>query len=472
MNIVFYDFETTGRSPQWDQIIQVGAILCDKDLIELERFEMKCSLNNSIVPAPQALLVNNLSVGSLQNQNISNYSLVQRMMNKFSEWSPAIFIGYNSISFDEEFMRNALFQNLHQNPYLTQTNNNKRADVYHIVQASTLYIPTGINIPDGNNKFKLENLAPSNNIDHNDAHDALADVTATIGICKIIKNKFPEFWDYSLKTSSKTGVSDILENSNIICHHESYYGKIYPYVTTYLGKYINRNNSEINICFDLKKDPEDYLILDKNDLKELMKNDKILRKIRNNRHPIIMPKDNAMNFPAYQKIGMDEILRRADIIKNNRDFITKVLQILEDDEQNIYENQAQLDIYEEESIYIGGFAKLSDKLLMTKFHDAEWEEKKLIAELFDDKRYTYFAKKLIHQHNPNLLDKEDREFYTKTISLRMLSNNTEKWLTIPEAFTQVDDLREKYAQEEAKLDFLDEFNSYLEKMLEIYQSGY
>ena len=472
MNIIFYDFETTGRSPQWDQIIQVGAILCDENLIELERFEMKCSLNNSVVPAPQALLVNNLSIGILQNQNISNYSLVNKMINKFNEWSPAIFIGYNSISFDEEFMRNALFQNLHQNPYLSQTNSNKRADVYHIVQASTLYIPTGLNIPEGNNKFKLENLAPSNKIDHNDAHDALADVTATIEICKIIKNKFPDFWDYSLKTSSKTGVSEILEGSDITCHHESYYGKIYPYVTTHLGKYINRNNSEINICFDLKKNPEDYIEREKNELKELIKNDKILRKIRNNKHPIIMPKDNAMNFPAYQKIGMDEILRRADIIKNNTSFINRIIEILEDAEHNIYESEAQLDIHEEESLYIGGFAKTADKLLMKKFHEAEWEKKSSLADNFEDKRYTYFAKKIIYQYDPNLLDGGDKEFYLKMLSTRMLSTNTEKWLTIPEAFNQVDDLREKYTEDEDKLEFLNEFNKYLEETLTIYQSEY
>ena len=34
MNIVFYDFETTGRDKYWDQIIQVGAILCDENLNE------------------------------------------------------------------------------------------------------------------------------------------------------------------------------------------------------------------------------------------------------------------------------------------------------------------------------------------------------------------------------------------------------------------------------------------------------
>ena len=39
MNFIFYDLETTGRNSTWDQIIQVAAILVDKNFNELERFE-------------------------------------------------------------------------------------------------------------------------------------------------------------------------------------------------------------------------------------------------------------------------------------------------------------------------------------------------------------------------------------------------------------------------------------------------
>ena len=179
MNIIFYDFETSGRgrfdknnktmNGQWDQILQVGAILCNENLDELDRFEMKCSLNKSLIPHPAALLVNGLSMSSIRStNNISNYTLVSEMIEKFSQWGPAVFIGYNSISFDEEFLRNALFQNLHENPYLTQINGNKRADVLNIARAASLYIPTCLKIPDGDGKFKLENLAQANNISSED----------------------------------------------------------------------------------------------------------------------------------------------------------------------------------------------------------------------------------------------------------------------------------------------------------------
>ena len=41
MNYVFYDFETTGRSSTWDQIIQVGAVLVNDTFDILDRFEDK-----------------------------------------------------------------------------------------------------------------------------------------------------------------------------------------------------------------------------------------------------------------------------------------------------------------------------------------------------------------------------------------------------------------------------------------------
>ena len=47
MNLVFYDLETTGRNPTWDQIIQVAAILVDSNFNEIDRFEERCRLKPS-----------------------------------------------------------------------------------------------------------------------------------------------------------------------------------------------------------------------------------------------------------------------------------------------------------------------------------------------------------------------------------------------------------------------------------------
>ena len=73
MNFIFYDLETTGRNSTWDQIIQVAAILVDKNFNELERFEDRCRLRSGLVPEPGALLVNKTSIDMLNNVNLSHY---------------------------------------------------------------------------------------------------------------------------------------------------------------------------------------------------------------------------------------------------------------------------------------------------------------------------------------------------------------------------------------------------------------
>ena len=118
MNYVFYDLETTGRSSAWDQIIQVAAILTDQNLNIVEKYEEKCRLKSFCIPNPEAILVNKIKMRTLQNTNLSHYQLMINLKNKFLEWSPAIFIGYNSIKFDEEFLRSSFFNSL-LDPYIT-----------------------------------------------------------------------------------------------------------------------------------------------------------------------------------------------------------------------------------------------------------------------------------------------------------------------------------------------------------------
>jgi exodeoxyribonuclease-1 len=44
MAFVFYDTETTGTDPAFDQILQFGAIRTDDDLNEIDWFEVRCRL--------------------------------------------------------------------------------------------------------------------------------------------------------------------------------------------------------------------------------------------------------------------------------------------------------------------------------------------------------------------------------------------------------------------------------------------
>ena len=131
MNYVFYDFETTGLDTKFSQPIQIAAVCLDENFKELDRIDQKCKLNDGIIPHPLAMLVTRVPIDDLKNKQ-SFYDMMDYVHGKFKSWGPAIFIGYNSIRFDEEILRSGFFQSLHD-PYLTNTENNSRTDLFKIV---------------------------------------------------------------------------------------------------------------------------------------------------------------------------------------------------------------------------------------------------------------------------------------------------------------------------------------------------
>ena len=302
MNYVFYDLETTGRNSAWDQIIQVAAILTDDKFNVIDKIEERCRLKKGLVPYPEALIVNKTSVEILKNVNLSHYELVKKIETTFKKWSPAIFVGYNSINFDEEFIRKTLFKTLFE-PYLTQFNGNKRADVIGMTRASKFYFPNclkvGIN-EKGNQVFKLDVLTELNNIFHN-AHDAMGDVDATIEIAKILQKSSNKVWNAGLKNNNKIDVDNFLIQNNIVCMDEYLFGKFNVHAVTYICK----NQFNYPQCFDLLHDPLDYIDMSIKDLKIKMKQKpKLIKEIKNNKNPILLDSSVIDKMPVYESIGI------------------------------------------------------------------------------------------------------------------------------------------------------------------------
>src|SRR5580658_3679234 len=139
MGFVFYDTETTGTDAAFDQILQFAAIHTDPQLNELERFEIRCRLSPHIVPAPGAMHLTRVPAARLFDPGLcSHYEMMCRVRARLLAWSPALFIGYNSLQFDEHLLRQAFYKSLHP-PYLTNSDGNSRSDALRIVQAASLF---------------------------------------------------------------------------------------------------------------------------------------------------------------------------------------------------------------------------------------------------------------------------------------------------------------------------------------------
>ena len=127
MSFVIYDVETTGLTKRFDQIVQFAAVLTDSDLNVKDRIEIRCRLMPHVIPSAKAMHVTGLLIEQLLDASQpSHYEMVAEVRRILESWSPALFLGFNSLSFDEEFLRQAFYLCLY-NPYLTNTQGNARA---------------------------------------------------------------------------------------------------------------------------------------------------------------------------------------------------------------------------------------------------------------------------------------------------------------------------------------------------------
>ena len=468
-NFVFYDFETSSSNKYWGQIIQIGAILTNDNLDELDRFDARCRLSPGIIPEAMALIVNKTSPTMLKKSNLSHYEMIRQFVETLKKWGKATYVGFNSIEFDEEFLRSTLFQTL-EYPYITSTNGNTRGDMLSLARAANLYYPKTLKNSvneKGNDVYKLDQMAPLNGIDHGDAHSAIGDVVATLGIAKLIAKKAPNVWKASLMTLDKNQTLELIKRENYFCTNEYFYGKSRPYVQTFVCQH---PQYQWPLCFDLRHDPNIYINMSIQELTVAMKKQpKFIRTIRHNKHPVIMNPQYGDKFDEYKIIGPAKLKERAKLVKENKNFSDNVSTIKRLEFEEKEESKSQDDLYEEESIYTK-FTTTEDNKLMPEFHSVTWDKKLSVISKFKDERLKYFGKKLLYMEKPELLTKEDYNLIHKDIAKKLLSTNNEKWNTIPRTYSEIDTLRAKFEKEnhQEKLVILDEINAYVEELEKTY----
>jgi len=181
-------------------------------------------------------------------------------------WSPALFIGYNSIKFDEHLLRQAFYKSLHP-PYLTNTNGNSRSDALRMVQAASVFAPDALVFPvddNGQRVFELERIAPLNGLAHQNAHDALADVEATIFLCRKIMERAPDLWSTFMQFSQKATVVDHISAEDVFSLSDFYFGNHYSWPVTTIGS--NPRNSSEYYVYNLAIKPQDLATATDEDL--------------------------------------------------------------------------------------------------------------------------------------------------------------------------------------------------------------
>ena len=456
MPYVFYDAETTGTETAFDQILQFAAIRTDDALNELDRFNVRCRLLPHIIPSPIALRVNRVTPAMLTDTDLpSHYAMIRQIRDVLLGWSPATFIGFNSMSFDESLLRQALFQTLHP-AYLTNTNGNARSDVLRVAHATSVYAPDAMVVPTGDSGrqvFKLNALAVANGYDHDNAHEAMADVMATIYMARLIRERAPDIWAVMDHVTTKNAVIDYLATNQLLSLTENYYGRFHSWLVTPCGR--NSTDPGQLAVFDLSFNPDDYRPLSAEELVVVLNaRSKVIRSLRANGQPIMMPADVAPHGTRALGVPLDERRRRVGVIQDDLDFQSRVgrAQALRfaDREEAAHVEQR---IYE-------GFPNAADVVLMEQFHRADWGERWALTESMEDVRIAEFGRRLIYFESPDVLsDRQTTELHAWRAERLLTEAEGVPWMTVSKALRETEALLRNANGEEVHQ--LNEIRSFL-----------
>lgn len=425
MGFVFYDVETTGTDHAFDQILQFAAILTDSDLVELDRFEVRCRLLPHVVPSPGALAVTRVPIARALDPALpSHYDMICEIAGRLGDWSPSIFLGWNTLGFDEHLLRQAFYQCLHP-PYLTNTDGNSRTDLLKIAQALGVLRPGVLNVPVGDNgrpSYKLDRLAPANGFDHSNAHDALADVEATIHVGRIVRDRAPEHWSDAIRFSQKAAAAAFIDEEPAFVLTESYFGRPYQYALTRIGAEAGSSNI---LAYDLEVDPAALAPLDGEALAaRLRRSPKPVRRVAVNSAPVMAPVDA---FPAFHGVAPDVLVARAEAVRSDGAFCARLIEAMARDPYPESEHV-------EQRIH-GGFASNADRARMRAFHAADWPARAAMVNTFEDARLAELGRRLVYHHAPDHLPGDDHRTITIELARRMTGHGHDAppWLTLAAA---------------------------------------
>lgn len=439
MPYIFYDTETTGLSDAFDQILQFAALHADDDLRVMGEIELRCRIQPGVVPSPGALLTTRVAPADLHAPNRSHLEMVREVVRWLAPRLPATFVGHNSVGFDEGFLRQAFYKTLHP-VYLTSTGGNARGDTMLVAQAAHLLEPGALAVPAGPKglpSFKLGPLARANGIDFEEdaAHDALADVHATLDLARVLRMRAPEAWRRMAANGTKAGAAAVADAPGPLVHVEWYGGRQHPWLAAPCGAM--PGNAGTRAVFDLSHDPAPYLGMPPDALLAAMKGKgpKPFRLLRLSNQPQLFPASAAPGVVAGIGVPPELAASRAATVRGDARFRGRV-------EEALAGYYGPRDAEHVEQRIHDGFPGRDDERLRGRFHRIPWEERLELCSLFADARLAEIGRRLVHAERPDLLPPALRAEIDAEYALRALSDDPKApWTTIAKARSEIEKRR-------------------------------
>ncbi len=335
----FYDLETSGFDPRSARVMQFAGQRTDMNLQPIgEPVNVLIKLTPDVLPEPDAIMI----TGITPQQTIAEGLTEAEFLKLFYEEvvrPDTIFVGFNSIRFDDEFMRFLHYRNFYDAYEWQWKDGCSRWDILDLVRMTRALRPEGIEwpfAPDGKPANRLEFLTKVNKLDHSKAHDALNDVYATIAVAKLVRDKQPELFKYALETRDKKKVEALVASGEPFV----YTSGRYPSATLHTSAAVllaRHPQPGAALVYNLRHDPSPFLGMSVDQLVEAWKFTKdpdVLRlpvkTMRFNRCPSVAPlgviKDEAVQQRL--ELPLSVVAKHLAALKQHPEFAGNVLQAI------------------------------------------------------------------------------------------------------------------------------------------------
>ncbi|GAB6041918.1 exodeoxyribonuclease I [Endothiovibrio diazotrophicus] len=472
--LYWHDYETFGTDPRCDRPVQFAGIRTDEALNEIgEPLEVFARPAADLLPHPGACLITHITPRIAWEKGLPEAEFIERIRRELA--APGTCgVGYNSIRFDDEFTRYTLYRNLHD-PYAREwRDGNSRWDIIDMVRAAHDLRPDGIEWPKnekGRTSFRLELLTAANGIGHEQAHDAVSDVRATIALARLLKERKPRLYDYCYKLRHKGEVMKLVDPRamGVLVHTSRMYSSDFGCTTltaTLAAHPVNRNSA---IVYDLRVDPTPLLGLDAAAIRERLftAGDDLpegveripLKELHFNKSPVVAPA-KTLDPAAAERLGidLDACRRHWKALHDEPGLAEKIREVFAG-------REFPADSDPDHALYGGGFFSDDDRARMEEVHTLRPEELVGRDWPFDDRRLPEMLFRYRARNWPETLTEEEQARWSEYCHRRLTDPEGGANITLERYGEEIDRLRMEETRSEEELAILDELEQWGEMVL-------
>jgi exodeoxyribonuclease-1 len=469
----FYDLETSGVNPKLGRVMQFAGQRTDLELKPIgEPDDIMIKLTDDILPDPYAVMITGITPQMTHADGITEADFLRYFFEEIAV-PGTIFTGFNSVRFDDEFIRFMMYRNFYDAYEWQWREKRGRWDILDAVRMMRALRPDGINWPvddTGKPTNRLELLTKANGLAHESAHEALSDVNATIAVARMIRGKQPKLFDYLLKMRSKNEVAKLVHAGQPFVYTSGKFANAYEKTTVVstVGEHPSQGGA---LVYDLRTDPEQFADLKPEELAKLMQSrpkDELLRfpvkTLKYNRCPAVAPLSVLDDDSRDRlKIDMDVINTNEDKLAGLAGFydnLAEAIRLLDEQRQaGLVSSGMDVDAL----LYDGFIEDVGDKDKMSVVRAAGKDEIGGLHVKFKDSRLNKLLPLYKARNYPGQLSGEEREIWERYRYERLMSGAEKSRAS--KYFARISELAAAAELSEAKKYLLGELQLYGESIL-------